>query len=384
MMAKRRASDILEECISLVFSGQETIESVLAIYPEYAEQIRPELEVAIWLNNQRTVSSARPGFIAASGKHLVSQLKQENQAAPVAPPRFRWNPAFLGLAIATVFLFISVFAFQGGVRWVNQSVPGDPGYSLKIGIENAQLSLTDDPVREVKLRIAFAERRAHEIEILIEKNRFEVVESVFTTYRENLSIAGDLIANLEVDPNVQAELAQNLANVVAVSNESFSAILVAGSDLPSSLVVVFSDVITFGDTTIAAMVAVLDDLGRNWNPPPGVTVKPTATLYSSPTSTDLPTNTPKPTKTLKPTSTPKPTKTLVPTATLEPTATWDPLTPTPTATWDPSIPTSTPTDTPPPPPPPADDDDDGDDEIKPTKKPSKTPKPTKTPKDKDK
>ena len=384
MMIKRRASDVLEECISLVFSGQETIDSVLEKHPEYAQQIRSELEAAVWLHQQRKVAAARPGYVNASGKRLVSQLKQENLAAPVATPRFKWNPGLLGLAITAIFLFVSVFAFQGGQQLVNQSLPGDLAYNLKIGIENAQLSLADTPVEEAELRIAFAERRAQEIEILVTEARFDDAETLFVSYRANLSIAGDLISGLEGDPEVKATLAQNLADVIAVSNESFGVMVVTVVEMPSTLVVAFEEVIVLGETTLASMVVVLDDLGKEWTPPPGITLKPTATLYISPTSTELPTttNTLEPTDTPRPTRTPTPSPTLSPTATLEPTATWDPLTPTPTATWDPRLPTSTPTRTPPPPPPPTDDS--SDDDVSPTKepKPTKEKKPTKTPKDK--
>ncbi len=371
-MKKRRASDILEECISQVFSGQETIETALAKYPEYADEIRPELEAALWLHRRRAAASVRPGFVAASSKRLVSQLKQESRA-PVPAPRFRWDPALLGLVLTAVFVFVSIFAFRGGLRVIEQALPGDPGYSLKLGIENAQLSLASTPAEEAALRIDFAARRVREVEGLIEQEQFAEVPAVLAAYRQNVTLASDLITGLEDAPVLKAELAQNLAMVVAENTEVFSTMLATVVDLPVSVVVVLADTLTFGDETIMVMAVVLDELGQDL--PAGVTLKPTATIYSSPTSTDQPTNTP------QPTSTPQPTRTLVPTFTLEPTATWDPRTPTLTATWDPSQPTPTATLQPPVEPnlPAPTQDDDGDDEVKPTKKPKK---PTKTPKDK--
>ncbi len=386
-MSKRQpASDILEQCISLVFSDQETVESVLAKHPEYADEIRPELEAALWLRQQRTIAAARPGFVAASSKRLVNQLKQEAlQPVPIKAPRFKWNPALLGLALTTLFMFISVLAFRSGVRVIENSLPGDASYSLKITIEDAQLARVSDSAEEAALRIEFTDRRAHEIESLVELDRYDDLEVAFVDYQENLTIVSDLIADLEGDPVRKAELAQDLATTTALNNEMFSTIVSATADLPAELVLAFTDTIALGDETVAVMVVVLDDLGQEWNPPSGVTIKPTATEFIVPTSTDTSTPMPTATNTLVPSQTP------VPTSTTVPTATWDPRTPTltptpsPTATWDPALPTYTATPVPV-------RDDGGDDSISPTEKPNPTeevkptkePKPTKTPKDKDK
>jgi len=381
MTNNRRASDILEQCISLVFSGQETIDSVLAKYPEYADEIRPELEAALWLRQQRAVSAARPGFVAASSKRLVDQIKQESSnPAPVKIPGFKWDPALLGLALATVFIFVSFFTFRSGIQYVNNSLPGDPGYSLKLTVEEAQLSAASDVAEKAALHIEFADRRAHEISSLVEQGRYEDAEDTFINYRKNLTIAADLIKEMDGDPVHQAELAQDLATTTALNNEMFGSVMAAAVDMPAETALAFNDAITLGNETVSVMIVVLDDLGLEWVPPTGVKIIPTATLYSSPTNTE----TQEPTNTQRPTSTPTPTRTFTPSPTLTLTATWDPRTPTltstpsPTATWDPYRPTYTSTSTPVP----IRSDDGGDDEIKPTQKPKPTRKPTKTPKDK--
>ena len=380
-MNKRRASDVLEICISLVLSGQETLESALARYPEYAGKIRPELEAALWLHRQRKVASARPGYVVASRTRLVTQLKTETTSpVPLKKPGFRWDPALLGLALATIFLFISVFAFRSGAQVVQNSLPGDSAYQMKQTVEEVQLSFASDDAAKAELHIEFANRRAREIQTLVELDRLEDVEVAFVNYRENLSIARDLITNMEGEPAQKAVLAKSLADSVALNNEMFTTMLVAAVDLPLEFTLAVADLIALNDETVTVMVVVLDDLGQPWTPPAGVTLKPTATIYVSPTAT----NTIPPTNTLVPTYTASPTSTPSPTLTLSPTATWNPLTPTLTATWDPSRPTLTATAIPKLPvvvP----TKDDGD-EVNPTKepKPTKVPKPTKTPKDKDK
>ena len=377
MTKKQRLGDILDICIALVFSGEETIDSALSRYPEYADEIRPELEAAIWLNQQRQTTAARPGYVNASRKRLVDQLKHEtSNPVPVKKPRLTWDPAIFGLVFVTLFLFVSVLAFRGGLQIVNASIPGDRFYDLKLAVEDTQLSMASDEVEEAELRIQFADERAGEIEALIEQERYDDVQPALVNYRNQLTLARDIITNLEGDPVRKAELAQSLGSTAAEHSMVFSTF--AAAEIPSGLALAFADVVVFNNDLVTVMVVVLDDLGKVFVLPPGVTLEPTATVFV-PTNTSRPTDTATPTQTPVPTSTPSPSPTLLPSATA--TATIDPSLPTPTATLDPRAPAPTeksiiPT-------PKEDNEPEPTNEPKPTKepRPTKEPKPTK---DKDK
>ena len=73
MSRKQRLSDVLEICLALVFSGQETIDTALAQYPDCAKDLRPELEAALWLHSKRDLANSHPGFVIASRQRLVNQ-----------------------------------------------------------------------------------------------------------------------------------------------------------------------------------------------------------------------------------------------------------------------------------------------------------------------
>ena len=383
---KQPFSEILEICLSLVLSGQETVDSALAQYPKYAKKLRPELEAALWLHQQKEVTAPRPGYIAASKRRLVDLIKQ-NITKPLSLKELLpvWNSPTLRLAFVTLFLFVAVLTTQTGVQSVNASLPGDSLHSLKMKVEEVQLALATDEITETELRIEFADKRAREIEALLEQGRYEDATFAVVDYRNNLRIACELVENLEGNLVRQEEFAQRLAVTVSEHNRIFSA-FVATIALPGDLGLLVSDTITLNDEIAVMMVVVLEDIGKEWTPLPGVlpeTPTATATLLS-PTSTVTPTDPPTPTETPEPTLTPYPTNTPRPTAT---------PTEMPTETPDPSDPTETPVPTQ------AEEDDD---KIEPTKEPqpteeprptrepepteepepTKEPKPTKTPKDK--
>jgi hypothetical protein len=366
MMNNKCSSEVLEACLNLVFTGQETVGSALARHPEYAERLRPELEAALWLHRRRKVSDVRPGYVAASRQYLVNQIKQGNHNSVLGKkPIFAWRPTVFRLAFVALFLVISAFAYYGGSSAVNASLPGDRLYNLKLAVEDGQLSMASNSVTEVELRIALAERRVIEVESLLVQDRYEDAKVALVAYHGHLSIAGDLIAELQNDPEVQISLAEKLASTITRNNERF-ATMMAASNIPGEMVAVLSITLSLNDELAFTMVMLFDDDGNEFFPAEW-TETPTSTSTSTLTATSTSTLTSTPTSTLTATSTP--------TFTLEPSETPGPSeTPTP-------VPSVTPR--------PTDNDDGGDDDDRepvPTRKPTNTPKPkkpTKTPKDKD-
>ena len=77
--------EALQTCLDLIRGGRETIESVVALYPEFADELRAQLEIAAWLTSASSALDPRPGFVAASRSRLVSRIQQESRP-PVAVP----------------------------------------------------------------------------------------------------------------------------------------------------------------------------------------------------------------------------------------------------------------------------------------------------------
>ena len=364
MTENQHASEVLETCISLVFSGKESVDSALAKFPAYADTLRPELEAALWLRKQRGSVIAPTNFVFSSRQRLVQQIK-DGKSSPISRQQglFGWLPA-LGIAtVAAVFLFIFGFVFYNGSQVVQASLPGDPTYRLKLAFEDVRLSFASSAADSAELRIEFANERVREMDALVAQARYDDVEAALSDYQEQLSIARDLITSISDDPARKAELAQNLATTISLNNQTFTDMMVMAVGLPADLADLFVDMVALNEETIAVMVLVLDELGEQWTPLLTVTVLPTVTetVVSSSTST------PQPVDLMVPTSTQKP-----PTITVAPTSV-------PNESLHPRVPPTL-TATPKPP----DQTNPGDEgRLKPTRKPTKTPKPTKTAKSND-
>ena len=68
---------IIESCVELIWSGQETVDSVLALYPDSAEALKRELNVRLWFKAAKSDLDPRPGVIKASRHRLEERIRQE-------------------------------------------------------------------------------------------------------------------------------------------------------------------------------------------------------------------------------------------------------------------------------------------------------------------
>ena len=66
---------ILQSCLNLIHGGQEELASVLSCCPDEASELRPLLEVAVWLWSCRAAFDPSPGFVSASRRRLVSMIQ---------------------------------------------------------------------------------------------------------------------------------------------------------------------------------------------------------------------------------------------------------------------------------------------------------------------
>jgi len=76
---------ILQLCLEVIESGQETVDSLLSRYPELWDTLRRPLEAAAWLYNHTHLLNPRPGFVDASRQRLVYHLYYE-RAGPKEIP----------------------------------------------------------------------------------------------------------------------------------------------------------------------------------------------------------------------------------------------------------------------------------------------------------
>jgi len=175
----REFDEAFHVCLELIREGRETLESVVARYPEYAEELRAQLEAVTWLFAHKTALEPRPGFVAASRRRLVARIKEGPQPAPLTW-KDRLLQAFEPQKVAPIAFVavLMVFLFLGGtiVTLARNSLPGDPLYSVKRNLEQIALATSIDKSRDAKHRLQFVEARLTEIKQLIEKGRSEKLQ----------------------------------------------------------------------------------------------------------------------------------------------------------------------------------------------------------------
>jgi hypothetical protein len=392
----RGFDEALEACLELIRSGQESIDGLLSRYPEFAEELRPQLEAAQWLYGHKSAVEPRPGFVKASRSRLVERIRQEKQQAPLTwRERLQQRlPVQRVAPIAFVaILMLSLFVSGTVVSASQRALPGERLYGVKRTLEGLALATSLDEANDAELQIRFVEERLSEFRALIADERYPEATATLIEYEQQLNQAFASLENLkERDFNRFKLLAKQLGLITADYQSIFASMT---NTIPPSFGQALRQAIRISNnaeekTQVFADLAPPTPTPVYYSPtplpptatpprtpratptlPPTQPVEPTAEPTDAPTRPPKPTATPTPVPPTKvptntpppPTDVPRPTPTIPPTdiptpeptdtPTKEPTPTNTPVTPTdePTPTDTPVTPTDepTPTDTPEPP-----------------------------------
>ncbi len=175
-----QVEDCLAAAIDSVRSGACTVEEALArCQPDVRQEVEPLLRLAVAIARPAH-SGLNPAFREQARARLLERLEEpENEVRPLGqvfafpmPSRQRrWR--LPSLAAAAVLAL--VVAFGTGAAYASQgSLPGDPLYSVKTGMEQASVVLATSDDARASLYIRLAENRLHEMEALIQTGRAEV------------------------------------------------------------------------------------------------------------------------------------------------------------------------------------------------------------------
>jgi len=337
--------EALQYCLDLIRGGRESIDSVVARYPEYAHELRAQLEIATWLSSASSALDPRPGFVSASRRRLVSRIQQENQPVIVTP--LTWGERlqnFLAVQkvapVAFVFVLMLALFVSGTVVSASQkSLPGDDLYSVKLTLEQIALATSLDEKNDAELQIQYVEKRLTEVQTLIIEERYEEVTETIEEYQEQVGKTVESIKTVSAQDRFLAiELAAQLEGILTEQNNILALLRANAPESASLNILNIQYRVLFHSEIVKRLAA---ENFSNFVPPapaPRATAVPTAT----PTRTPRPSPTPAPTQPPAPT----PTNTRKPPTQVPPTNTPLPPTNTPLPPTDPPLP---PTNTPLPP-----------------------------------
>ena len=189
----------LIECLSAI-DGGESIDQVLARYPDDAARLRPMLDVAAALPAIRMQPSQAAK--QASRARFLAQAAALRGEAPARRGFFAWlmpRPATRRAmtsvaAVAAAFIVIGA----GVVAASGAALPGDPLYGVKRTVESVRLSLASDTARGT-LSAQFDQERIAEVAQLLDLGREAEVE--FKGTIESVQPDAWLVAGLVVRIN---------------------------------------------------------------------------------------------------------------------------------------------------------------------------------------
>jgi hypothetical protein len=361
---------ILQTCLERVLTGGETIDDVLADYPEQADELRPQLEAALWLGGQKRAFDPQPRFVSTSRGQLLTKIRHEgavnaaqSDAAEGSALAVLWQRLFPGTGtprqrVAFQFALLLIFMVwlaigSSAVALVSQSsIPGEPLYPVKIAFEEVEMYTAGKLSDEIRLHTEFAQRRLLEVQELVEVGQYDQIPETVEKFENHVDQAVNKLEILAIqEPNVAQQVVTAVHDFIS-NQVAFMQVLVAA--VPGEGKIVLADALVFTEDSMIIVRRVAISVDGKIPPLATVTSTPTLTptdfdrpvtkRTSTPTKTYIPpsTNTPTQASTREPSATPTPTQT----ATYLPPSTTSTDTPKPDKTKVPTDTSVPPTDTP--------------------------------------
>lgn len=228
-------TDALAICLDSVERGERTVEECLGLYPEHREELASLLGTASSVRERAGVSP-RPGFRLTSRQRLLERLE------PHQHPLKRWflrrtrkntGPVFVPRLVPlwTIILILAVSLIGSGTAYASGSaLPGDGLYPLKLSIEDARLFLADD-ARDASLKIQFAQKRAEEIQALIETHREKDLSLAVDLFSNQVAAATDSLTVLaQTEPERAAQLGSQLDQTLSTHTDKLNSLLATVPD----------------------------------------------------------------------------------------------------------------------------------------------------------
>ena len=177
--APSSADDALARSLGMRAQGGELID-ILTVFPEYAHELRPTLDMVDALQaaslpaparDPQAISSSRAAFLeAARGYRSQQQAESHVGLLATLAALFR-QPVWRAVAAVVMVLFL-LFGAGGTVLSVAaNALPGDSIYPVKLAAERAQLAFTPDAARRADLQARFDQRRRDETMLVVGEGR---------------------------------------------------------------------------------------------------------------------------------------------------------------------------------------------------------------------
>ncbi|MFA5308993.1 MAG: DUF5667 domain-containing protein [Dehalococcoidales bacterium] len=191
-MGKIRDFDnILDECLDRLMRGED-VNTVLALYPDYAGELAPLLKTALETRHAAAVKP-RPEFRQRAAYEFQAAIR-DMPAKPARNSFFKWQVRWMAPVAAVLVLLL---AGGGTVAAAANSLPDSPLYRVKLATETVRLAFTRSDLSKAELYAQFADERVDEIISMAEKGKAGLVEQVTARMDSQLMAMADLTSRGE-------------------------------------------------------------------------------------------------------------------------------------------------------------------------------------------
>ena len=152
---------ILDYCIDEMRAGK-TIDELVTQFPEYADELRPMLEMTEQLGELEAPEPSAETINNALFEigQRAGQKKQKPDTAGIFLPEFVRQPWVRRTVSAVLVVVVLFFGLSTASA---DSVPGDILYPVKQLTESIRIALTFNEEQEAELRLTFSEMRLKEL-----------------------------------------------------------------------------------------------------------------------------------------------------------------------------------------------------------------------------
>ncbi len=214
----RDFQSILDECLRELETGQ-SLEAILARYPEEADRLRPLLLTA---QNLKAMPIARPrSHVQQAGwQRFLGEAIALRRARQRRPAFGLWRP----LAAAASLVLVLFLAGGATVYAASRSLPDSPLYPLKLATEEARLWFVFDEDDQAGILLDQSETRMTEIRKLVQQGK-PVEGNVLSAMRGRMTRATNIINKRDAPPELVAR-----ANELSAGQEEI--LIAIGENVP--------------------------------------------------------------------------------------------------------------------------------------------------------
>lgn len=204
----------------------ESLSEVISEYPRCQDQLRNDIDTALWLNQKGESLAPRAGFARSTQGYILNQIektagvRQGKKVAFKEPLMVRW------VLVALVFVVVYL---SGSMLLIDRALPGDRLYEVKTSLEDLRLVLTLDAAEDARLHMRYAQEHLVACAKATSHGRHEDAAMALMNYERH--IAGLIRANqiLSDDPSTHKDWQNiNVSRIYLEDLEIFK-VLLAGS-----------------------------------------------------------------------------------------------------------------------------------------------------------